>query len=92
MLKLMDKKIFTVLGSKFFFSGPVGDHWKYLYETQNNPRDFLRPDLGPNISPFSIKNEQNLLKMAYIIPNFLVLHFGENFMKIQTKTSKVTDD
>ena len=26
--------------------------------------------------------QQKLLKMVYIIPNFLVLHFGENFMKI----------
>ena len=25
----------------------------------------------------------------YIIPNFLVLHFGENFMKIQTKIPKL---
>ena len=23
--------------------------------------------------------------MMYIIPNFLVIHFGENFMKIRTK-------
>ena len=34
-------------------------------------RDFPRPDLGPNIGPFPIKNEQKLLKMVYIIPNFL---------------------
>ena len=27
--------------------------------------------------------------MVYIIPNFLVLHFGENFMKIQSKISKL---
>ena len=27
--------------------------------------------------------------MVYIIPNFLVLHFGENFMKIQTKIAKL---
>ena len=26
--------------------------------------------------------------MVYIIPNFLVLHSGENFMKIQTKIAK----
>ena len=31
-----------------------------------------RPDLGLNIDHF--KNEQKLLKMVYIIPNFLVLH------------------
>ena len=29
-----------------------------------------------------LKNEQTLPKMVYIIPNFLVLYFGENFMKI----------
>ena len=27
--------------------------------------------------------------MVYIIPNFLVLHFGDNFMKIQTKIAKL---
>ena len=48
-------------------------------------RDFPRPDLVPNICHFAIKNEQILLKMVYIVPNLLVLHFGENFMKIRTK-------
>ena len=28
-------------------------------------------------------------KMVYIIPNFLVLQFGENFMKIGTKIAKL---
>ena len=27
--------------------------------------------------------------MVYIIPNFLVLHYGENFMKIRTKIAKL---
>ena len=27
--------------------------------------------------------------MVYIIPNFLLLHFGENFMKIGTKVAKI---
>ena len=36
------------------------------------PRDFPRSD-------------QNFSKMVFIIPNFLVLHFDENFMKIRTK-------
>ena len=27
--------------------------------------------------------------MVYIIPNFLVLHFGENSMKIQRKIAKL---
>ena len=27
--------------------------------------------------------------MVYIIPNFLVLHFGENFMKIRAKIVKL---
>ena len=27
--------------------------------------------------------------MMYIFPNFLVLHFGEDFMKIQTKIAKL---
>ena len=29
--------------------------------------------------------------MVYIIPNFLDLHFGENFEKIQTKIAKLQD-
>ena len=40
--------------------------------------DFPRPDLGP------LKMSENLSKW-YI----LVLHFGENFMKIQTKIAKL---
>ena len=52
-------------------------------------RDFPRPDLGPNIDPFLM---QKLPKMVYIIPNFLFLHFGENFMKIQTKIEKLSSD
>ena len=27
--------------------------------------------------------------MVYVIPNFLVLHFGENFMKVWTKIAKL---
>ena len=27
--------------------------------------------------------------MVYIIPKFLVLHFGENFMEIRTKIAKL---
>ena len=38
------------------------------------------------ISAFSqLRNKQKLPKMVDIIPNFLVLHFGEHFMKIRTK-------
>ena len=40
-------------------------------------------------APTQFKNEQKLPKMVYIIPNFLVLHFGENFMKIRTKIAKL---
>ena len=40
-----------------------------------------RPDLWPNTGPFPIKKmSKKLPKMEYMIPNFLVLHFGENFM------------
>ena len=52
-------------------------------------RDFPRPNLGPNIGPFPIQNGQKLPKMVYIIPNFLVVHFGENFMKMRTKIAKL---
>ena len=36
-----------------------------------------------------LKNEQKLSKMVYIIPNFMVLHFGENSTKIRTKIAKL---
>ena len=39
----------------------------------------------------NIKNEQTLPKIVINIPNSLALQFGENFMKIGTKNSKVTD-
>ena len=52
-------------------------------------RDFPRLDLGQNIGPWQFKNEQKIPKMVHIIPNFLVLHFGENLMKIQTKIAKL---
>ena len=54
-------------------------------------KDFPWPDLGQNIVPYpsQLKNEQKLPKMVYIIPNFLVLHFGENFMKIPTNLAKL---
>ena len=35
------------------------------------------------------KDEQKLSEMVYIIPNFLLLHFHENFMKIRTKIAKL---
>ena len=34
-------------------------------------------------APSQFKNEQKLPKMVYIIPNFLVLQFDENFMKMK---------
>ena len=39
--------------------------------------------------PSKFKNEQKLPKMVYIIPNFLGLHVGENFMKIRSKLRKL---
>ena len=48
-------------------------------------RDFPRPHLAPS----QFKNTQKLSKMVYIILNFLVLYFGENFMKIQSKIPKL---
>ena len=53
----------------------------------NQSRDFPRPNLGQNAAPFPI---QNLPKMMFYIPNFLALHFGENFMKMGPKIA-VTD-
>ena len=51
----------------------------------NKCRDFPRHDKRPNIGPFPIQKRAKTSEMVYIIPNFLVLHFGEKFMKIQTK-------
>ena len=48
-------------------------------------RDVPMSDLGLNINPSQLKNEQQKLpKMVNISPYFLVLHFRENFMKILT--------
>ena len=53
-------------------------------------RHFSRPDLGPNISLCPIKKyAKTSNKKVYIIPKCLVLHFGENFMEIGTKTAEV---
>ena len=41
------------------------------------------------MAPSQLKNKQKLPKMVYIIHNFLVLDFGENFMKILTKIAKL---
>ena len=43
---------------------------------------FLGLIWGRIMAPIQFKNEQKLPKMVYIIPNFLFLHFGANFMKI----------
>ena len=45
--------------------------------------------MGRILAPSQFNNEQKLPKMVYIIPNFLVLHFGENFLKIRTKIPKL---
>ena len=47
-------------------------------------RDFPRPDsiMSRNFPKWCMAYEN-------IIPNFLVLHFGENFMKIGTKIAKL---
>ena len=58
----------------------------YYYYT---PEIFLRLILGLILAPSQLKNEQKLPKMVFIIPNYLVLHFGENFMKIQTEIAKL---
>ena len=56
-----------------------------------NDRNFPRLEFEAEYrAPSKFKNEQKLPKIVYIIPNILVLHFGENFVKIRTN-SKVTD-
>ena len=44
---------------------------------------------GQISAPSQLKNEQKLPKMVFSIPNFLVLNFGEHFMKIRTKIAKL---
>ena len=61
-----------------------------LKEVGIHSRGFPRPDLGPNIGPSSqFKNEQKHPKKWYIILDFIVLHFGGNFMKIRTQIAKL---
>ena len=67
----------------------VGHLFESQQEELNTPRDFPWPDLGPNIGPFQFENKPKLPKIVFIIPNFLVLHFGENFIKIRTKIAKL---
>ena len=45
--------------------------------------------LGLIWAPSQIKNERKLPKIVYTIPNVLVPHFGEIFMKIGTKIAKL---
>ena len=55
-------------------------------------RIFLGLFWGRILAPPQFIFEQNLPIMAimvYMIPNFLVIHFGENFVKIQTKIPKL---
>ena len=47
--------------------------------------DLPRPDLGPNTGTFSDRNRAKTSQNIYITPNFLVLHFDENFMNILAK-------
>ena len=50
---------------------------------------FLGLIWGRILAPSQFKNEQKLPKMVYIILNFLVLHFGGYYMKIQAKIAKL---
>ena len=44
---------------------------------------------GRITAPSRFKYEQKLPKMVCVIPNFIVIHFGENFMKIRSKIPKL---
>ena len=50
---------------------------------------FLGQIWGQISAPSLFKNEHNLPKMMYFIPNFFVQHFDENFMKIGPKITKL---
>ena len=53
-----------------------------------SPGIFLGMIWDQILAPFQFKKAK-LSKMVYIIPNYLVLHFGENFMKIRRKIAKL---
>ena len=73
------------------------DPWIVSMQNLVNPKEqfiFLHTGIfigliwGQILAPPQLKNEQKLPKMLYIIPNFLVLQFGENLMKIRKKIAK----
>ena len=53
------------------------------------PGIFLSLIWGWKVAPSQFKNEQKFPQKVFIIRNFLFLHFGENFIKIQTKIAKL---
>ena len=59
---------------------------------QLDPRDFPWPDLGQNTGPFPIQKRAKTSQNSVYNSNFLVLHLGENFMKIQAKIAKFITD
>ena len=61
---------------------------KYVYIFEMS-RSFLGLIWARLLAPSQFKNMQKLFKMVYIIPNFLVQHFGEKFMKSGTKKLKL---
>ena len=61
------------------------DNCKMLYHTGI----FLDPIWGNILAPSLFKNDEKLTQKAYVIPKCLVLHFGENFMKIRTSIAKL---
>ena len=50
---------------------------------------FLGLIKGQILAPSQFKNEQKLPEMVYITPDFLVLNFGEQIMKMQTRILKL---
>ena len=61
----------------------------YLMDKRIVTRIFLVLIWGRISAPSQFKHKQKLPRMVFIIHNFLVLHFGENFMKIRTKKAKL---
>ena len=51
---------------------------RYLFIKNSKPGIFLGLIWGRITAPSKFKNEQKLPKVVFIIPNFLVLRFGEN--------------
>ena len=74
---------------EFILSDGINDLWYRLRVYASWWDCFLGLIWGQITAPSQIKNESKLPRMVYIISDFLVLHFSENFMEIWSKIQKL---